>query len=167
MSSSRPTSPLRIRWKKGRDGVHAFTCVRADGSHSLQHHRTDFFAVHDLTHYAVETILGCERGFYGLIAEGWNLDDFGQPWPRGPMPDEALLPEVIVGLLDVAQASGVVISAAELNESMRSWFARQQDTAPPLTLTEEQLAAIRSRTGELLSRWRALPAGETLELTFP
>ena len=34
--------------------------------------------------------LSC-RGFYGLVALGWDLSDFGKPWPRGPLPDETLV----------------------------------------------------------------------------
>ena len=84
---------LLIRMKKHPDGRASLTCVRADGTSTWQTPKAaqgHFFAQHDLTHYAVETILGCRQGFYGLLADGWNITDFGVPWPRGPMPAEAL-----------------------------------------------------------------------------
>ena len=69
---------LRIRLKRGRDGPNTLVCIRPDGSQTMQHDKTGgFFAVHDLTHYAVETTLNHKRGFYGLVAEGWDLGDFG------------------------------------------------------------------------------------------
>ena len=62
---------LLIRIKKKNDGSAALSCVRADGSVTWQ--RQDgqqgrFFPLHDLTHYAVETVLGQPRGFFGACA---------------------------------------------------------------------------------------------------
>ncbi|MDF2775439.1 MAG: hypothetical protein K0S86_4940, partial [Geminicoccaceae bacterium] len=74
------TGVLRIRIKKNADGSAALTCIRADGSVTWQRQegaQGRFFPRHDLTHFAVETTLGHRRGFYGLVAEGWNITDFG------------------------------------------------------------------------------------------
>ena len=100
---------LTIEIKKRNDGTSAFRCTRRDGTVTWQHHRGRqgvFFPLHDLTHYAVETVLGHGQAFYGLVADGWALDDFGKPWPRGPLPPEALDVELIVGFLDTERASG-------------------------------------------------------------
>ena len=62
------------------------SCTRADGTVTRQRQdpaKAQFFVRHDLTHYALETVLGHRRGFYGLVAEGWDFTDFGSPWPRG------------------------------------------------------------------------------------
>ena len=58
---------LLIRIKKKTDGSAALSCTRADGTTTWQ--RQDgqlgaFFPLHDLTHYAVETVLGLPRAFY-------------------------------------------------------------------------------------------------------
>src|SRR5947209_15695669 len=101
---------LLIRIKKKGDGSAALSCLRADGSVTWQRQKGQqgrFFPLHDLTHYAVETVLGHTRGFYGLVAEGWDLTDFGSPWPRGPLPPEALVSEFIVGFLDRERGAGV------------------------------------------------------------
>ena len=86
MISLQAMPDLFIRIKKKSDGSAALSCLRSDGSVTWQ--RQDgalgrFFPLHDLTHYAVESELGHSRGFYGLVAGGWNLTDFGKPWPRG------------------------------------------------------------------------------------
>ena len=52
---------LLIRIKKKTDGAAALSCIRPDGTTTWQ--RQDgrlgaFFPLHDLTHYAVETVLG-------------------------------------------------------------------------------------------------------------
>ncbi len=73
---------LLIRIKKNTDGSAALSCLRADGSVTWQRHNGKqgrFFPFHDLTHYAVETVLEHRRGFYGLVAGGWDLTDFGNP----------------------------------------------------------------------------------------
>src|SRR5258708_34396707 len=90
---------LTIKLTKREGGRHVTTCVRADGSVSSQRFteaNARFFVHHDLTHYAVETALGHARGFYGLVADGWNLADFGAPWPRGRLPQDMDLSENIV-----------------------------------------------------------------------
>ena len=167
------TPALVIRIKKHRDGTAALTCTRADGSSTWQRQRgaqAAFFPRHDLTHYAVETVLGHRRGFYGLVAEGWDLGDFGAPWPRGHIPADAEPAELIVGFLDLERASGATWSAADLNEKLIAFRgahgpfadARVSDTR----VSDAQLDAIRARVRELFARWDAVPAGESLELPF-
>src|SRR6185437_11388716 len=67
---------MKIQFTKKADGSAVFKCVRPDGSVTWQKQEgkhAAFFPLHDLTHYAVETELGFRRGFYGLIAEGWEI----------------------------------------------------------------------------------------------
>jgi hypothetical protein len=40
-----------------------------------QHRNAAFFALHDLTDFAVESTLGFRCGFYGLAAQGWEIED--------------------------------------------------------------------------------------------
>ena len=161
--------PLVIRLTRKRDGAVVFELRRADGTSTWQK-RTGptarFFAVHDLTHYAVETELGFRRAFYGLIAEGWDLADFGHPWPRGPLPDEAVPAEVIVGCFDRQRAAGEPLTAADCNSAAASYFANA-GRASPVTLTDDDLARVRARLSDLVWRWYALGDGETMELDFP
>jgi len=158
-------SELLVRIKKKKDGDAVLSCVRADGSVTWQRQEGrlgQFFPLHDLTHYAVETVLGHRRGFYGLVAEGWDLTDFGSPWPRGPMPADMDPSEGIVGLLDAERAQGIRMSVAELLDMRRG----SPVIGALAGLTDEQLDAVRARRAELFALWKALPAGETLELPF-
>jgi hypothetical protein len=162
-------SCLTLRLKKNRDGTAALTCTRADGSATWQRQGeklTAFFAPHDLTHYAVETVLEHRRGFLGLVAEGWDLDDFGAPWPRGPIPADADPSELIVGLLDAERACGAEWSAAEFNEQADVFCATRGGAPPNLGLTDDQLRRIRNRRAQLLAEWDAVPPGEALLLEF-
>jgi hypothetical protein len=159
---------LTVRIKKHRDGSATLTCTRADGTSTWQRQRgaqARFFPLHDLTHFAVETVLGHRRGFYGLVAEGWDLGDFGAPWPRGRIPADAEPAELLVGFLDLERAGGTTWSAAEVNEKLRA-YRETNDTFADATVTDAQLAAVRARMRELFARWEAVPPGESLELTF-
>ena len=159
---------LRIRIKKNADGSAALTLVRADGTSTWQRQlgpQGRFFPLHDLTHYAVETVLGFRRGFYGLVAEGWDVGDFAAPWPRGRIPAEAGEAELIVGFLDTERASGGYWSAEEFNARAADYMSQHGGEWTRL-LTDAQLDRVRDRRRELFSRWNTLPTGEALELDF-
>jgi|SRR5213594_1123259 len=159
---------LTIRIKKNPDGTAALTCTRANGTVTWQRQKgaqARFFPRHDLTHYAVETVLGHRRGFYGLVAEGWDLSDFGTPWPRGPIPADADPSELIVGFLDAERACRERWSAADLNDKGAKYFAAR-GSAGALRVTDEQLARVRDRMHELFAQWEAVPPGGALELPF-
>jgi hypothetical protein len=157
-----------IRIKKDKDGRTSLSCTRADGTTTWQRQeggQARFFPRHDLTHYAVETVLGHGRGFYGLVATGWDLSDFGTPWPRGRLPKDANLSEIIVGFFDRERASGERLPASELNDQLAD-FAVENGLPMPEAISEEDLANIRRRRAELFSRWDAVAPGEALELPF-
>jgi hypothetical protein len=159
---------LVIRLSRRADGAVVFELRRADGTTTWQKRAgatAEFFAIHDLTHYAVETELGFARAFYGLVAEGWALADFGTPWPRGPLPPDALPAEVIVGCFDTARAAGEPLTAEACNSSAAAYFANA-GTESPVSVTDEALDRVRARLSELVWRWHALEPGATLELAF-
>lgn len=160
---------LIVRIKKKTDGSAALSCTRADGSITWQ--RQDgaqgrFFPLHDLTHFAVESVLGFRRAFFGLLAEGWDISRFEVKGMAEQMPEEALLAEVIVAFFDVERATGERGSADDFNWKLDSFYDQHRTAAPAFRMTEDKLASIRARRAELFARWNELPAGEALELTF-
>jgi hypothetical protein len=161
--------PLTIRIKKNTDGRTSLSCTRSDGTTTWQRQegsQAAFFPRHDLTHYAVESVLGHTRGFYWLVAAGWDLSDFGHPWPRGPLPLDANLTELIVGFFDLERASGQMGRADDLNAQLMGFFS--EHSVPALApLSEDDLNRVRRLRGELFSRWNAVAPGDALELAFP
>ena len=158
-----------IQFTKRTDGGALLRCIRADGSTTWQRQDDDhaaFFPLHDLTHYAVETELGFRRGFYGLIAEGWDIGETIGKSTRGPLPNEALEVEYFVSAIAAERAGSAAASAEEFNQ-LAATFAQTREMPPPRSLTDAELATVRSRFEELAAKWRAMPPGETLELTFP
>jgi hypothetical protein len=158
-----------IEFTKRADGRTVLRCVRDDGSVTWQRNddqNARFFPLHDLTHYAVETELRFTQGFFGLIAEGWNIDETTGKTPRGVLPNEALEVEYIVSAFSAERAGGVSATAQEFNQ-LAATFANAKGMPTPRRLTEQDLARVRARFDDLALKWRALPRGETLELGFP
>jgi len=160
---------LRVQLTKRADGGVVLRCVRGDGSATWQRQdgpRALFFPFHDLTHFAVETTLGFRRAFYGLIADGWDIDDTGGKGKRGRLPAEAVVVEHVVGLLDRERVGGAApLSAAEFNAQLEQLAAsgRAEGARP---FTDAELTAVRQLVDALHGRWAALPVGSTLELVF-
>lgn len=83
---------MRVQLTKRVGGGVVLNCIRADGTVTWQTQDGPlglFFPYHDLTHYAVETVLGFRHAFYGLLADGRAIDDTGEKEARGRLPAEA------------------------------------------------------------------------------
>jgi hypothetical protein len=147
---------LQIEIFKRPDGVGILRCTREDGTVTWQKQvkHGAHFALHDLTHYAVETALGYRRGFFGLIAEGWDVEDTTGKGARGPLPGEAGEVEQIVGLFDSERGTGVLWTVEEFNQ-----FS-------PRVLTEAEVLRVRALRGALFQQWSGVASGQKLEIKF-
>jgi hypothetical protein len=157
-----------IRIKKGRDGRTALSCTRADGTTTWQRQeggQAAFFPRHDLTHYAVESVLALRGGFYGLVSAGWDFSDFGTPWPRGKLPFEAVVSEMIVGFFDLERIAGNRVTADDLNRKLAELYA-ENDLPEPRQLTDDDLARVRDKRAEAFAKWDAVRPGDALEIPF-
>jgi len=154
-----------IHIKKGRDGPATIACIRADGTRTWSKEHP-FFPVHDLTHCAVESVLGFNEAFFGLIAAGWNIDDFEKPVARRRMPFQAVVAEHVVGVFDRERALPEPLTAVEFNETVLASLP-SAERGGFQQLTEAQLARVRELRSSLEARWYALPLGDTLEVKFP
>ena len=156
---------LQIQFTKRTDGNVVLRCTRKDGSATWKRYdnQATFFSRHDLSHFAAETVLGLTRGFFGLIAEGWDISDMDGKGPRG-RPDSSVPVENIVGLLTQEQA-GVAgpFTATEFTAQLETM------TGQPLLrpLTDAELEAVRARMDSLFRQWVDTPSGSTLDLIYP
>jgi hypothetical protein len=159
---------LIVEFAKQKDGSAVLRCIRGDDSVTWQRQvgkHAAFFPLHDLTHYAVETELGFRHGFYGLIAEGWDIAETTGKTARGALPTETLEVEYLVSAFSAERASGSATTAAEFN-ALAATFARAKGMPTPRELSEDELGRVRSRFNELAAKWRALPAGATMQLSL-
>ena len=170
-STAKSEPRLRVQLKRLTDGSAALSCTRADGSVIWQRQsgsRGLVFPAHDLTHFAVESVLGYANGFYGLLAAGWEFGDFAAPWPRGPIPAEAREVELLVGLFEVERRMGGRWTAAQLPEQAKLYAAAQKPGREVMVrrLADDEVARVEAVLQDLLERWSATRPGETLELEF-
>jgi hypothetical protein len=157
---------LRAQFTKKSDGSVALRCVRRDGSETWERHvnNASHYAFHDLTHFAVETTLSLHKGFYGLIADGWDIPDTTGKGARGKLPSTSFLVEHIVGIFDRERSGGIpTLSASEFNAQLDMVLG--VDTDRP-KFTGDQLMRVRNRIRELHTQWVGIPAGSALELMF-
>jgi len=153
---------VHVQITKKADGSGVLRCVRANGSVTWQKQNdrhAAYFSLHDLTHFAVETTLGLRRGFFGLIAEGWDIEDTTGKGVRGPLPPEAGEAESIVGLFSAERAGGVIWTVDEFNESAAMVGTRE--------LTFDEIVRVKKKRSELFQQWSAVEPGATLELQYP
>ena len=165
--ASHHVDALTIRLSKKPDGSVVFSCTRSDGSTTWQKHQrhAEFFPLHDLSHFAVETTLGLRSGFYGLLARGWNITDFGDRTIPADAAYEAALAEAVVGLLDGERAVGQPHSTPEFNRALATSLSHAGQTLGR-PVTDEELDAIRSAWLSLAGQWSRVPVGESLVLAF-
>lgn len=156
---------MLVQLKKGRDAPPTLICIRADGTRTWSKVH-EFFPIHDISHCAVESVLGFDEAFFGLVASGWNIDSFAEPGAAKRLPVEAVWAETIVGLFDLERAMNRLFPAAEFNDALTDSL-RRQAVSGFRALTEDELASVRALQGKLRQRWLAMAPGDTLELSFP
>ncbi len=152
---------LKIEIVKRADAAGLLRCTRSDGSVTWQkqsERHSVHFTHHDLTHFAVETTLGCAQGFFGLIASGWDIEDTTGKGARGPLPDEAGEVESVVGLFDSERGSGTLWTPDEFAQ-----FAPRRLTGK---LDEATVRGIRSSRRDLFRRWAEVEIGGKLEVEY-
>src|SRR5712691_8174 len=108
---------MMIQLKKGRDGPSTLVCVRPDGTRAWRKVHP-FFPVHNLTHCAVESVLGFEEAFFGLVASGWSIDEFEARGAAARLPVEALWAENIAGLFDLERGQNRLFAAGEFTAAL-------------------------------------------------
>jgi hypothetical protein len=154
-----------VEIRKISDGSGLLRCTRRDGTECWQKQRRHgiHFAFHDLTHFAVETVLGYRDGFFSLLAQGWEMEDTTGKGARGPLPPGALEVETLVGTLDAERASGALLTAAEFNE-LAALQASNGGRPVPRCLSDTEIQAVRKRLSELFREWQKVKDGSELVL---
>jgi hypothetical protein len=156
---------MKVQLKRGREGPSTLVCIRADGSRTWSKLHP-FFPVHDLTHFSVESVLGFTEAFFGLVASGWNIDDFSQPGAAKRMATEAVLAEAIVGVFDLERAGWGVFDEAEFNAALVESLSGLGLPAFRF-IAGDELRRIRTLRRDLVSRWWSVPEGQSIEIEFP
>ena len=160
---------MKLQFRKGKN-ANTFTCIRDDGTQSWTKLHPGI-EDHDLAHYAVEKHLEFREAFLGIVNQGYEIGDFALPRDQRPLalwpvnlPLQAQQTEFIVNLLQTEYWN------SGINPNFLTTLRTTLDLKEmpfPARLNEERLELIRKDYHELIARWKELPLGETLELSFP
>jgi len=155
---------LAITLTRGKDAQDVLAVTRADGSCTWSRQGQPFMSFHDLAHYVVESTLGMQNGFYGLVAQGWDITTFADKTKSKDIPAEAIWVEHAVSMLMLHNSQGP-LTAAEFNDAIaQEAAARGEHFLRPITQAE--LEAMTTLLNELHYKWRKLAPGERIELRF-
>lgn len=156
---------MQIRFTKYSGKQHVIKYIRDNGTETWMY-CDDFFIRHDLSHYALEKILGYKTAFNGMLNAGMDIHDFEDKEKRAKMTvtAEAWYAENLANLFLIEIAQGPF---SDFNQVQQTAFLSFQHQYPPITLAEHQIKAVRDYLTGLLELWKTLPSGETLALTFP
>ncbi len=153
-----------IQFQKHIDGRSTMRCLRDNGSSTYQT-ESEYFVKHDLLHVSVESVLNTKNAFFGLIAQGWDIDWFEIPAPgeteKRSISAEALFVEQLVGLVQLSWYRE--ISLSELSEmiTLSEWNLDKLDC-----LSDNVIFQIDTTCRKLLEEWEHLTPGSTMEIFF-
>lgn len=145
------------------------TCTRDDGTQTWTHLHPGI-EDHDLAHFALESEMGWENAFFGLVAQGYQVGDFELPREKRPsalipanLSSEAKLAECIVGLMQVQRMNSG--TPEEFLTTLGDIIEERNLHLPP-RLNSEKMEQVWRKYLDLLQQWRVLSPGEAMYLEF-
>lgn len=156
---------MRIVLTKLSDRQHALEIVRGDGSRERVEVVTREFLFHDLLHYAVESAMPTQGGFWGVLARGKTLADLNDRSGE-PVREHAGTLGVVEGA--VGMLSGAMkrdAADADVVAAVHGYHASLGREPPPFW-TERFVADVRERMRRLQGQWKATPYGESMEIVW-
>lgn len=155
---------MEISFSKKADDKSIIACKRKDGT-STWMHSDPFFILHDICHYAVETVLNLKNSFYGMLASGIDINDFELPKEMRTVEftPEAIWTEQFVNLLAIEHRQGEVDTFID---TLKEISAKNNIIGIQINLDNSQLNQVRSLSKKLVEDWQLLPVGKTITLNF-
>lgn len=151
--------------KSKTDKYDTLRCIRRDGSETTAQMPRQGVLPHDLIHYVVESALGYDHGFLGLVAKGADIGfameqthDIG----NREVADQATHAEAIVESLQAQIWCGAFDESAFM-DGLEAACAMRERAAPALDgldLEQNLFGAVM----ELGQRWQQVPFYGSLEL---
>lgn len=125
----------------------------------------DFLILHDLSHYAIETQLGYQSAFWGLIKSGVNPIVFENKQARDQLliSNEAWYAECLANLFLIELTQGIFDN---FNAVFQESVNQMNKNIPVLLLTVEQINGIRHYYQQLVHTWKDLAHEQAMVLSF-
>lgn len=124
-----------------------------------------FLILHDLSHYAIETQLGYQSAFWGLIKSGVNPSVFENKQARDQLliSNEAWFAECLANLFLIELAQGAFDN---FNVVFQESVNQLNKNIPELQLSIEQINGIRYYYQQLVEEWKNLSPDQAMALSF-
>ncbi|MEO8588731.1 MAG: hypothetical protein ABI432_05130 [Flavobacteriales bacterium] len=135
-------------------GSHRLICTRRNGTHT-QGELGPGLPYHDLAHYVVEHDLNMGQVFFGLINEGYSMEQLGDAATIRTLPRQALEAEVLTRNLQ--GLSNGAVAQHDFIASVEAELARA-----PKGLTDDVITRMLARYIELLNLWEQVAEGAAL-----
>jgi hypothetical protein len=125
----------------------------------------EFFVLHDLSHYAIETTLKYTTAFWGLIKEGINPDIFENKALRDKLTlsNEAWYTECMANLFLMELSQGGFENIENLIDDS---LGQTNPEIPAIKLTSVEIDNIRITFTSLVTKWKSLNSKDSLLLKF-
>lgn len=155
---------MQIHFTKNNGKLHLITYYRTDGTNTWMH-ASEYFVLHDLSHYAIESELCYPDAFYGMLNQGMKPGDFENRQIRQQlgMSSPAAHAENLANLFLTEQLQGRFNDFISVAEA--AWKTSFGDIPSP-ALRGEQVDAIRQNLEQRILEWKNLEIGNTLILSF-
>lgn len=142
--------------------------TRSDGS-TTKSETNHIGVIHDLCHYCVEQLMEFDHAFYGLIDEGYDVDDFEKPRYKRPeklipknLPVEAKQAEHMAGLFQLSLIDPGVLLYFQENLKMALDI---HEIPYPDNLDDSRVLMIADRLRSLIEQWNDLETDAKLTLS--
>ena len=125
----------------------------------------DFLILHDLSHYAIETQLGYQSAFWGLIKSGIHPSVFENKEARDKIlvSNEAWYAECLANLFLLELTQGEL---EEFNEVFHQSLEQMSKNIPEMNLSADQINDIRDYYKQLVNAWKMLEPNKEMVLHF-
>ena len=150
---------------------------RPDGSRAATQFPHKGPIPHDFVHYAVESELGFDRGFWGLVESGHHPEEVQDiakaaghaSAKRAQVPSadfvDAIQAERIVEAFEADHWSGGAGDPAGIIYMANAGC--EQSLVPAAPMDAPAVQRIRSRIADFMGRWKTLAPGESIALEWP
>ena len=155
---------MLMRITKNIDKPHIIKYIRDNGTETWMYSDA-FFVQHDLSHFAIESVMKYSTAFNGMLNSGMDIKDFEDKEKRARLTvtDEACYAENMSNLFLTEIMQG---EFEDFNTVQQQSFIAMNTQCQPVSLSDEKIQTIRDYLRQLLDQWNEMPVGETMELTF-
>jgi len=158
---------VSIYIKKIKNAPSVLTVKRTDGSTTYSRLQVNF-EIHDIAHFVVEKQLRLNNAFYGLLSQGYQINDFLLPKEERPdklqpqnLPQEALATEHLVNLLTIDFMS--TAPGMDISKTLES-ILKENELSFPEKVSAAKIISIQEELANLMSKWNELDGGQELKL---